>query len=131
MIFIQQYNIRTHTFLIFKKDNKWYHFEHSFTPYKGIHGPYDKVKDIVEAVYKKMEDFDGGEDLGYNWIVMNPKDFQKKLSCKEFMDLCNYDYEKIKKDKEDINKKSKKKKYKNYNKLYTQLFKGYGGTFKR
>ena len=97
MIFIQQYEISTHAFFVFKKDGKWYHFEHSFEDFKGIHGPYDNVEDIVKDVYEKMEDFEGGEDLGYNWVVMKPEDFRKKLTCKQFLDLCDYDYEKMEK----------------------------------
>jgi len=99
-IFIQQYKVGTHTFLIYKKNDKWYHFENSFHKYRGIHGPYGSIEDIVEDVYDAMEKEDSG--TGYEWIEMDIKDFTRKLSSKEFMDNCNYNYdemEELKRDK--------------------------------
>ena len=102
MIFIQQYKVGTHTFLVYKDDDQWYWFEHAFNDHKGIHGPYDSVEDIVVDVYDNIEEPDG---TGYAWTVMNPDDFKKKLTCKEFMDLCDYNYDEM----EESNRKESEK----------------------
>ena len=49
-------NLPTHSFLIFKKDNKYYWFEHSFTPYKGIH-EYDSEKELIDDVCSKQIEY--------------------------------------------------------------------------
>jgi len=90
MIFVQQYGIGTHTFLIFKESGKWYHFENAFNDHRGIHGPYRTIKEIA----KKVSEWVGGESGG-SWKIMNPKYFQKKLTCKEFMDACDYNYKEM------------------------------------
>ena len=43
----------THTFLIFKKNNQYYWFEHSWEKYKGIHG-YDTLKELLIDVKSKF-----------------------------------------------------------------------------
>lgn len=126
MIFIQQYKIGTHTFLVYEKKDQWYWFEHSFNKYRGIHGPYDSIEDIVVDVFEKMEEYEGGSS-GYEWAIMDPDDFKTKLTCKEFMDACDYNYDEM----EETDRESEKKKHKDYNKLDTQLFEGYKGPFKR
>lgn len=92
MIFIQEYKLTTHAFLLFRKGNKWFRFEHADVETRGIHGPYDTVRDAVEAVHEVMKEEDG---FGYGWTEMDPADFNRKLTCKEFMDACGYDYEKM------------------------------------
>lgn len=42
-------NFPTHTFLVFKKDNKSYWFENSFGQYKGIH-KFDTEESLIEYV---------------------------------------------------------------------------------
>jgi len=93
MIFIQQYKVSTHSFLGFRRDGKWYHFESAFQRFKGIHGPYDTIKDMIVAVCKKMHEHES-EKEGFGYSTMNPDDFTRKLTCKEFMDACGYDYSK-------------------------------------
>lgn len=93
MIFMQQYRTSTHTFLIFKQRKKWYHFEHALENLKGIHGPYNQIYQIIEAVYQKMEAINKSDE-GYGWSEMNPRDFVRKLTCQEFLERCGYNYEK-------------------------------------
>lgn len=94
MIFIQQYKISTHTFLVYKTENEWLYFENSFNKYKGIHGPYKQISDIVKLVFKQMQEYEKGKD-GYGWSFMDPNKFKKKLTCKQFMNYCGYNYEKM------------------------------------
>jgi hypothetical protein len=93
MVFIQQYKVSTHTFLVYKKDDEWYWFENAFAKHRGIHGPFDSIEDIVVEVFEKMEEEEHGS--GYEWTIMHPDSFKEKLTCKEFMDLCDYNYEEM------------------------------------
>jgi len=126
MIFIQQLKVSTHSFLAYEKDNEWYWFEHAFEDYKGIHGPFDSVEDIVVEVFDKMEEFKG-DSHGFEWTVMHPDDFKEKLTCKEFMDSCDYNYEEM----EETDKESEKKKIPSSGKLDTQIFRDKKDPFKR
>lgn len=43
----------THTFLVYKKDNKVYHFEHSWNKYKGIH-EYNSLNELLKDIREKF-----------------------------------------------------------------------------
>lgn len=43
----------THTFLVYKTNNKYYWFEHSWSKYKGIH-EYNTLKSLLKDVYYKF-----------------------------------------------------------------------------
>ena len=45
-------NYPTHTFLLYKKDNKWYWFEHAFEDYRGIH-EFISIDEAIEYVISK------------------------------------------------------------------------------
>lgn len=44
--------VKMHCFVLFKKDNNWYHFEHSMTPIKGIH-KYDTIEEALNWITSK------------------------------------------------------------------------------
>lgn len=46
----------THTFLLYKKGNKWYWFENAFESYRGIH-EFNTVKEAVECVISKQLEY--------------------------------------------------------------------------
>ena len=46
-------NFPTHTFLAYKKNNKWFWFEHSFTTYRGIH-EYNTLDELINDVKNKQ-----------------------------------------------------------------------------
>lgn len=92
IIFIQQYKVSTHLCLIFKKNNKWYHFEHSFEKYKGIHGPYNTIKATAESVVKKMLEHEPS-NYGYEWKIVDENKFNKRLTALEFYTLVDYKWE--------------------------------------
>lgn len=48
---------RLHTFLVFKKNNKYYWFEHALTDLKGIY-QYDILDNLFDDVKKKYEQFE-------------------------------------------------------------------------
>ena len=67
----------SHTFLIYKKDNKYYWFEHSWEIFKGIHeynSEIDAIKDVKEKFIK----------------------YEVKLEVFNPMNLCIYKYNKPK-----------------------------------
>ena len=43
----------THTFLVYKDNNKYYWFEHSWSRYKGIH-KYNSLNKLLKDVYQKF-----------------------------------------------------------------------------
>ncbi|MBQ6285623.1 MAG: hypothetical protein IJK67_04865 [Bacilli bacterium] len=49
-------NYPTHTFLLFKKNNKWYWFEHAFESYKGIH-QFDNIQEAIDYVITKQLEY--------------------------------------------------------------------------
>jgi len=59
--------------------------------YRGIHGPYKDIKEVVQNVYEKMEVYKKC-GKGYQWCYMDPKKFTKKLTCKQFLDSVDYDW---------------------------------------
>ena len=47
-------SIKMHCFVLFKKDDHWYHFEHSMTPIKGIH-KYESVEEALDNITSKWD----------------------------------------------------------------------------
>ena len=90
MVFVQIFKVTTHTFLIFEDNDKLYHFEHSDTKNRGIHGPFSSVEEIIE---KFLETY--GETGEYSWSVMNPNNFKDNLTAPEFYELVGYDWERM------------------------------------
>jgi len=91
LVHIQQYLTSNHAFLVFKRDRKWYHFEHSFAMFRGIHGPFNSVKEIAERVYVMMNSHTQGGH-GFEWHYMDPKKFKKKMSAREFYREVKYNW---------------------------------------
>lgn len=54
MVFIGHKN-GCHTYIIYLKNNKYYWFENAWNKYRGIHGPYDNVDEIIKETTKKLE----------------------------------------------------------------------------
>lgn len=76
----------THTFLVFKDDDNYYWFEHSWGIYKGIH-KYDTLKDLLYDVVTKHQKFNN--DIRSGVIVTFSKYDNKPTygsTCQEFMD---------------------------------------------
>jgi len=48
-------DLPTHSFLAYKKGEKWCWFEHSFGKYRGIH-EYGSLEDMIEDIKKKKYD---------------------------------------------------------------------------
>lgn len=48
----QNEQIKVHPITIYNKDNKWYHFEHSFYNYRGIH-EFDNIDNLLESFSRK------------------------------------------------------------------------------
>lgn len=69
----------THTFLLYKKDNKWFWFENSFEIYRGIH----EFNSIKEAI----------EDIKFKHLKYAINKGIAKLSDKEY--IKTYEYSKL------------------------------------
>jgi len=101
MIWIQQYKISSHSFLVYKipDSGKWNWFENSFYKVRGIHGPYPSIQNIVDDVHKAMNmhrsnDTQDIPDTGFKWTIMDPKKFQRKLSAPQFYKVVGFDWSK-------------------------------------
>jgi hypothetical protein len=49
---------KTHTFTIFKKNDKWYWFEWAWGSNEGIHGPFNSNEELRDFVINKWGKFD-------------------------------------------------------------------------
>ena len=79
-------NADTHAFLIYKKGKKWFWFEHSWGPEKGIHGPFDSIDDLKEEYKKRC-------DSNNFWFTeMDPKKYKKRIGGEEFYNSVLYPY---------------------------------------
>lgn len=76
----------THTFLTYKKNNKFYWFEHAYEKYKGIH-EYCSLKVLLKDVKNKFLN-----DIPNNKIenieIYNYGKPSKYVNCMEFIDFC-------------------------------------------
>ena len=98
MIHIQQFYVSNHSFLIYKKDNKWYYFENSFNRIRGIHGPYQNINQIIkfvkETMVRQSKDINTFQNKGWKVIEMDPRKFTKRMSGPEFYNQVEYDWSK-------------------------------------
>jgi hypothetical protein len=91
VVFLQQFYTSTHTFLVYKEEEKLYWFENSFQVCRGIHGPFSSIYDIVERVYQSMETYEHSGS-GYDWCIQNPRKLiKKKLTIQEYLNVSGYD----------------------------------------
>ena len=85
-IYIEFENGKSHSFLIFRLDDKVYWFENSYMSYRGIHGPFNRIEDIIKIVigHIKREE-DGNSSL---LIVTKYDKPEYGITCQEYMDFC-------------------------------------------
>lgn len=78
-------NRDTHTFLIYRKNDKFYWFENSFEMVRGIHSSYDYLE-LINQAYNAMCKHTPGDNgyLVYE-VLENPG---YSMGCQEFMDFC-------------------------------------------
>lgn len=88
MYYIFQFPNYSHSYVVFMKDNKFFHFENAFFNYRGIHGPYSNPNQIRDDVYKHMVMEGGREDMGYSFAKLDPKKYvgNYNLTYKKFFD---------------------------------------------
>lgn len=93
LIHIQQYYASNHSFLSYKKNEKWMYFEHSFAKFRGIRGPFNNVNQITRLVYSFMERFEKS-GKGYNSVEIDPAKLKPHMTARDFCDLVKFDYSK-------------------------------------
>ena len=81
--------VKMHCFVLFKKDNLWYWFEHSMDPVKGIHpfNDIDSALDNITCKWKKGErelaEIDNIPDgLSYKEFNLYVNSFDKRVKVK-------------------------------------------------
>ena len=84
LIFLGTKDRNDHLILIYKRDDMWFWFEHSFEMFRGIHGPYGSNKKASEDAAKAMKIHDASIKEKIKILEVDPKDYQTKLSGKEF-----------------------------------------------
>ncbi len=101
MFHVQQYYVSNHSFLMFKKNNNWFHFEHSFNIYKGIHGPFKFPEQALVKLKKTMirQSKQDGTYLNEGFEVHELKNinFKKALTGLQFYKKVNYNWNKSEK----------------------------------
>jgi hypothetical protein len=71
----------THTFLVFKENNKYYWFESSWQSYKAIHGPFNSYQDTIKYFSKQIKKANKWKNVNiveynkFNYRNMNLNEF--------------------------------------------------------
>ena len=74
-------DVPTHTYMIFKENNKYFWIEISWHSYRAIHGPFSSYKDGVRYVEKQLKSSDNWKNVitleypKFNYRNMNIIDF--------------------------------------------------------
>lgn len=79
-----------HTYLVFQREDKWFHFESSFHEYFGVWGGYDDLAVIPAILYEKLEAANP-IGLGYTWKIIDTSNLYKKYTVAEFLSVCGYE----------------------------------------
>lgn len=86
---IDDSNLPTHTFLVYKQDNKFYWFEHSWHDRRGIHG-YDDIEtlltDVKEKNFESAQKREGATSEDYKYLSLREYSSTKfGANAEEFM----------------------------------------------
>jgi hypothetical protein len=83
VIYIEQINeIRsTHTFLLYKINDNYYWFENSYEKYRGIHGPYKTINEIILKLHMYM--YNDNSDNGFLCHILDRPTYH--MNCEEYM----------------------------------------------
>ena len=84
----------THSFLVFEKDNKYYHFEYSDFYNRGIH-EYDSLEELLDRQFdtylKYLDEFNIKEEEKKNIILKIFDRPKEHISAKEYLDHASLD----------------------------------------
>lgn len=78
-----------HTFIIFKRNKKFYIFEYSFGNYRGIHGSFNSIPQVIDTVVGWMLHEWRGIDVGLRYATKHPI-MKSGIGCQEFMDVAHH-----------------------------------------
>lgn len=88
LVYYDENKCPTHTFLTFKKKNKYCWFEHSWEKYKGIH-EYDTLKELLIDVKSKFIGTElHGDYVSDNLVIREYSKPKSHISVKEFYQHC-------------------------------------------
>ena len=74
---------RTHSYVYYKKDNKYYWFENAWRSQVGIHGPYNTHKDIRNDIEEKML-----KESDYDYLEFGHFNGKPGMTLQELLDAC-------------------------------------------
>ena len=77
-----------HTFITFKRNKKFYIFEYSFGDYRGIHGSFNSIPQVIDTVVGWMLHEWRGIDVGLRYATKHPI-MKSGIGCQEFMDVAH------------------------------------------
>lgn len=81
-----------HTLTWYKKDDKYFWFEHSWENYRGIHGPYESLEELKADVYKSWKKDDDINSKKYGKIEFFDKPhYEIGMTLGEYIDSWNKD----------------------------------------
>ena len=75
----------THTFIIYKQNDKWYWFEYSWFYHRGIWG-YNSIDEALQDILNKFDDFYDKKLI--NIGLYETKKISKRLNVFEFVEHC-------------------------------------------
>ncbi len=79
----------SHMFLSYKENRKLKWFENSWMDFRGIHGDFETLKDLIYKVCHNLQE--QNNDAKNFWVKsVNAEDFTTKLSGKEFYEAVGY-----------------------------------------
>jgi len=79
----------THTFLVFRKNDKYYWFEHSWDKFKGIH-EYSTLKELLSDVRNKFIKYELNNNYVDEYLVLH--EYEKpsySISVQDFFTHCD------------------------------------------
>ena len=88
LVYYDEKNCPTHTFLTYEKNNKYYWFEHAWEKYKGIHEYSNKKELLVDIKKKFIKSELNNKVLINNLVLYEYKKPPKNLTVQQFYKHC-------------------------------------------
>lgn len=92
-VYVEPSNSNSHMTVFFKDDGKWFRFEHAWTPYKGVHGPYKTIKSgTFEMIDHMKKDDPKAKNFYTTFVNMNKLIGEYNLTAKDLLKIVKSPY---------------------------------------